>query len=216
MTTPNAPHNYQLVAFDLGGVLVRISRSWQEAASAAGLTTGLANDVFTPFTDLGEFDLYQSASLDLDAYVAALTEFSGVAPENALDLHNSILLDPYPGTEALVEEIEATGIRTGCLSNTNAAHWDRLIDPARYPAIARLQIKAASHLMGLSKPDPEIFRRYAAENQLAPSQIVFFDDDARNVASAREVGFMVTQIDPSGDTAAQIRQVLQNLHILPA
>jgi len=214
MDTPSPSQKYRLIVFDLGGVLVRICRSWQDAAKAAGVDISLPSDIFTPVAALGEFDTYQEASLELDGYLEALANFTGCNPGEALRLHNGILQEPYPETEEVIEEIEAAGYETGCLSNTNDAHWQDLIDGRRFPAIARLQRKMASHLVGLNKPDPRIFERYAEEHGVRPDQVVFFDDDGRNVASARSVGFEAFQIDPSSSTARQIRERLVHLGVL--
>jgi FMN phosphatase YigB (HAD superfamily) len=205
----------RFVVFDLGGVLVRVTRDWPEAARAAGMVLPVGVLDRPGLEIFPEFIAYQAGTLPLEPYLAELARQAGCDRDQALHLHQCILLDPYPRMEELVEEIERAGLETGCLSNTNAAHWDLLIDANRYPAIARLTHKMASHLEGLNKPDPEIFRRYAQRHGALPAEIAFFDDNATNVESARSVGLQAHLIDPFGDPREAVRRHLVDLGALP-
>ena len=49
--------------------------------------------------------------------------------------------------------------------------------------------------LGRSKPDPEAFRRLAARLEVAPGEILYFDDDATYVAGAREAGLSARHVD---------------------
>jgi len=46
-----------------------------------------------------------------------------------------------------------------------------------------------SHRMGLAKPNTEIFIRVANELGVVPGDIVFFDDNLANIASANTLGY---------------------------
>src|SRR5262245_11300365 len=48
--------------------------------------------------------------------------------------------------------------------------------------------------LGMTKPDPEAFRRLAARLALAPEEIVYFDDEAAYVAGAREAGLSAYRV----------------------
>lgn len=121
-------------------------------------------------------------------------------------IHAGILRDAYPGTLALVTELHEAGIRTGCLSNTNAPHWQVMNSLERYPNIALLEVPVLSHEVVLEKPDQAIFARFEQDANAQPSQILFFDDTSVNVMAARERGWAAELIDPHQDTAAQMRE----------
>jgi len=194
--------------------MARISHSWEEAARHAGIAIQRDATCATPFTDLPAFDQYQAGEIPVEAYLAAISEWAGCSPEEARQLHNLILIEPYPGTEELVEELHARGLATGCLSNTNELHWEELTSPTRFPAISQLQGKMASHLEGMNKPDHRIFQLYADRYSLEPHQIAYFDDNGPNATAAGEVGFQTLRIDPNGDTVAQMRGFLVSLGAL--
>jgi putative hydrolase of the HAD superfamily len=48
--------------------------------------------------------------------------------------------------------------------------------------------------LGRSKPDPEAFRRLATHLELAPDEILYFDDEATYVAGAREAGLSAHRV----------------------
>lgn len=168
----------------------------------------------TPFTDLPAFDQYQAAEISEEEYLAAIAAWGGCSPEEARLIHNHILIEPYLGTEELVDELHEKGFSTGCLSNTNAPHWEELTSPVRFPAISRLQGKMASHLVGMNKPDPEIFLLYAETYDLQPNEIAYFEDNRANFESAAGVGFQAKHIDPSQETVPQMREFLEGLGVL--
>jgi putative hydrolase of the HAD superfamily len=102
---------------------------------------------------------------------------------------------------SVIDRIHHAGMRTACLSNTNAHHWEQL-DTSE--AFRRIQVRHASHVMGLVKPDQRIYRAFEAATGVAPQEIVFFDDLAENISAARACGWNAVHIDHTGDTAAQV------------
>jgi HAD superfamily hydrolase (TIGR01509 family) len=165
--------------------------------------------------DLPAFVAYQVGRLDEYEYFVELGEEIGTTPRDALRAHNGILVEPFPGTLELVRDLQEAGVATGILSNTNAPHWQSLLDPDHYPAISLTNHKMASHLVGLEKPDAAIFRHWEKTFGYGPDQILFFDDNARNIAAALSCGWHATQIDPLADPAAQMRRILVTERVLP-
>lgn len=195
----------RLVCFDIGGVLVRIHHNLGAVADSLGIVvrpgterTPLANPIV---------DAYQAARISYDEFLARLADHFAISREDAARIHHGVPIAPYEGTLELIQELEAAGIATGCLSNTNAEHWARLIDPAQFANVARLKTKIASHLVGLYKPEPEIYRAF--EEASSESAVLFFDDSAANVEGARAVGWKAELIDPQQDPARQLRDHLK-------
>jgi len=161
-------------------------------------------------------DAYQRGAMNCRDYFQALSETTdGVyTPDEVERIHLAWTREEYPGVQRLIAELNALpGVTTACLSNTNHAHWQRLSgDDARgeYPAVRSLRHRLASHLMGCLKPDPAIYAR--AHDTLSEAhagvRVVFFDDLLENVEAARAHGWTSVQVDPDGDTAAQMRAAL--------
>lgn len=221
-----SPPEY-VVCFDLGGVLVRICRSWDEACVQAQLPYRLPELMGSETYRVRRHDVverYQRGALACEAYYAELSAAVGGAYSTAEveQIHFVWTMQEYPGALELVRALNRMpSVTTACLSNTNAAHWRRLISEdghAHYPCVLELRHRLASHLLGCAKPDPEIYAR--AERQFfgasaRPQHIIFFDDLAENIAAARARGWTAFLVDHTGDTVSQMRAHLASLELHP-
>jgi HAD superfamily hydrolase (TIGR01509 family) len=199
----------KVVCFDLGGVLVRITTDMAEAAQRAGV---VVNGSPGSFLDFPPFIDFQAGRLSESAYLGELSALLGVDPAQALAAHNHILVEPYPGTLEFIETLEAVGVICGCLSNTNAPHWQEMRQGTRFPNVSRLRIAVASHEHQMEKPHAAIFDRF---RELAgwpdPNEVAFFDDTRVNVEAARALGWRAWSIDPARDTARQMNAAIASL-----
>jgi FMN phosphatase YigB (HAD superfamily) len=206
----------QLVCFDLGGVLVRICHRWQEAAERIGLAApaDLAGisvwrehaELFEGF-ECGRFDeatFYEQAG-------AALPSLGAV---NLRRIFEAWLLGLYDGAAGLLDELAARPITTVCLSNTNATHWRELDDPTGpYAPLQQLHHRWASHLVRERKPNAGAFDYVERMSGVRPETIVFYDDNADNIAAAIARGWQAVQIDPA-DPVPLLRHDLAQRGIL--
>jgi HAD superfamily hydrolase (TIGR01509 family) len=206
-----------MVVFDLGGVVVRICRSWQEACRAAGVEHRVGMD--DPLVQwnrrevVKRFERGEIASEEFFARVAATTD-GLYGPDEVRRVHSAWLIDEYPGVDALVDDLHRAGIETGILSNTNHTHWEimgRREPEARYPTLWRTSHPHASHLLGLAKPDRAIYDEFARRSGRVgrTASIIFFDDLQENVDAARAAGWRSERIDHTGDPASQMRAYLR-------
>ena len=81
-----------------------------------------------------------------------------IEPAAFLDAFRSWPGGPLPGADELVADVRAR-VPVGCLSNTNAVHWDRHF--ARWPILDAFDYRFLSFELGLVKPDRELFDRVA-------------------------------------------------------
>ena len=203
----------QVVCFDLGGVLLQINHDWLGAVRSAGLTCRNSNP--GRLTDFSSIDALQAAEITYQEFLERLSAYLGLdGAEQARAVHMAILREEYPGALELIQDIHASGTRTGILSNTSGPHWDHLIGNARFPAFNEVQHPHASHLLGLNKPDSAIFRAFESAVSASSEEIVFFDDYAPNIAGASEAGWSAVLVDSGGDTAQQMRLALEERGVL--
>jgi glucose-1-phosphatase len=217
----------RVVCFDLGGVLVRICSSWAEACARAGLPERNPERIGSDaWRTLGRAagDRYASGLLECAAYYSELERaIDGLYSASEFEaLHRAWTLEHYPGALGLVRSLNALPhVATACLSNTNHAHWVRLVGEdgrSEYPAVAELQHHLASHLLGCLKPGARIYAlaqaRFSEIARVRPADILFFDDLEENVRAARVAGWSAFQVDPMGDPVQQMRGVLASAGIL--
>jgi FMN phosphatase YigB (HAD superfamily) len=210
------------VVFDWGGVILQICRSWEEGCRRAGVEHrdrpgGEAMDLERRRLN----ELYQTGKIDCDTFFRAISETTGgrYSVDEVVRIHDAWLVQEYAGVRELIAELNQSGrVATGLLSNTSHRHWLRHMPGGRgvadFPTIGLLTHKHASHLLGLAKPHAEIHRAFERESGFGPSQILFFDDLAENIAGARAAGWQAHQVDHTGDTATQMRAALRERGLL--
>lgn len=211
----------ELVCFDLGGVIVRICRGWAEGCERAGLEVRGASDGEEMRARRRPISLeYHNGLIDCDAFCTAMAEAMGglYTPKEVRLIHDAWLIDEYAGVGDVIERLVARGIPTGLLSNTNHSHWVR-IDPSNgaapeFPTASKLEHRHASHILGVSKPEPGIYTAFMDSVGYAPGEILFFDDLQDNIEGARSLGWEARRIDHEGDTARQIEDHLRELGLL--
>ncbi len=208
-----------LVIFDLGRVLVRICNNYREACERAGICRA---------DDLGPFDgeatardheavvLLDTGKIDLEEFARRVAPHRKITPKEVIRAYDAFLLEPYPGAIELIDELNATGVKTACLSNTSHGHWNQMCDrahPAHFP-LDRLTWRFASQLVGAVKPTDAIFEHVERTTGFRGDQILFFDDLEENVAAAAKRGWRACLIRLDSDPIAQARAALRDEHVL--
>lgn len=213
-----------LVVFDLGGVIVRICRSWAEGCAAAGLPVRGDESMGTAEMKARRrevSDLYQTGAIRCEEFFERLAATTGglYTADEVQKIHDAWLLGEYPGVRRLVQRLRIAGVATGILSNTNHAHWERMSEPD-YPTLWLTDHPHASHLLRLAKPERAIYDEFARQagargwRDREASRIIFFDDLVENVDAARAAGWQSERIDHAGDTAAQMERHLSERGVL--
>ncbi|HEX9296110.1 MAG TPA: HAD-IA family hydrolase, partial [Polyangiaceae bacterium] len=208
------------------GVLVRIGRTWTEVCSAAGFE--VRGDVASHRAQMARhelMELYALGRMSEDEWATrSAAALGGVyTAEELKTIHHAWLVEEYPGVVAVIDGLHEAGLHTACLSNTNHAHWTRMLHhdgtgplagEPRYPGIVRLRSHYASHLLGLAKPDEAIYRAFERASGYGGDEILFFDDLPANVEAARKIGWTAERIDPDVDTAPQLHEHLRRRRVL--
>lgn len=201
-----------VVCFDIGGVLVQICHTWEDACRSAGVGSPPPGGPHG-LNDFEPMLLYQAGHMEAETYLHRLADWLGTDRDGAERVHQAILCGDYPGALALVEELKGLGVFTCCFSNTNALHWPILSSPVYHPAVGNLDERFASHELKMAKPDVEAYR-FVESRMPAHGTVVFFEDGLDNVIGAAEAGWQAFRIDPSDDPVAQARTTLRGLGLL--
>jgi len=202
------PNERMVVCFDLGGVVVRICRSFREGCLAAGVPLRRDLDREVDRRALAALvHRHQRGALATGDFHREMSVLLGGqhTPEELARMHEAWILGEYEGVADLIDEVHAAGIDTACLSNTNDAHWAAMRGLRAFDSIRH---RHASHEIGLCKPDPAIFRAFESRTGFDPSGIIFFDDLIENVMAAGAAGWRAELVDPDRPTAPQIEAAL--------
>jgi len=197
------------VAFDIGGVLevtppTGIDEEWERRLGLdPGELAARLDGVFEP------------------AAVGAVTEAElhrqvGEALGVGRDLVEEMMADlweEYLGT-LNVELFEfAAGLRpayrTGIISNSSVGARER--EQERYRMAELTDVLIYSHEVGITKPDPRIYRLAWQRLGVQPNEMIFVDDLPQNVAAARDLGIHAILFTSTAQAIADIRTGLESL-----
>jgi putative hydrolase of the HAD superfamily len=188
------PPDFQVLLFDLGGVLVDFAGFEELARLLPGSMVRSA--VRARWIASPSVQQFERAEITPEEFA------DGVLRELQLDLKREDFIaafidwarGPYPGARALLEHVRRD-YRLACLSNSNELHTP-LHRRSMEPMIEKYYF---SDELGLVKPEPEIYRHVILDLGVAPQRIAFFDDTPINVDAAREFGISAFRVDGVGE-----------------
>ena len=190
----------ELVLFDLGGVLVRLGGLgvMQGLASTGSEEELWARWLASPWVRR----LQRGQCQPEDFAVGVVSDLAlTISPAEFLERFRWWPESLFDGAVELVNAVRAQ-VPVGCLSNTNAVHWDQLKDTW---GVDRLfDVVFLSHEMGMLKPDREIFERVSSVAGCSYDNIAFLDDTASNVDQALDMGFRARRVNGVDQSTAAL------------
>jgi putative hydrolase of the HAD superfamily len=158
---------------------------------------------------------YDLGDLNSDAYWHTVATDLGrtLTPEQLTSLKSAdvdLWTQPNVAMIDWAAELQRAGILTGILSNIGDAMEQGVM--ARFPWMAAFNHHTFSHRLRIAKPDLEIYHHAAKGLGVPPTQILFIDDRAENIAAAETVGMHAIQYtDHPSFIAAMQQQGLEHL-----
>ena len=207
MATPQI----QLVCFDLGGVLIQLTPSWAHACQDAGVPLENGHADVMPEAIFEVVKRNEVGDIDCQGFAREVARIIGCSPDEVVRIYTAWLRGPFPGIGELVDQLAATDVQTACLSNTNEHHWQMMTTAGHdnHLPLERLDYRFASHEIRLRKPDHAIYAHVEQATGLPGESILFFDDNAENIAAARQCGWQACKIEHPGDPVQQMTQQLK-------
>lgn len=176
------------VIFDLDGVLCRYDLS-RRLARLAALSARAPAEIQAAIWGSGFEDRSDAGAFDAEHYLREFGERIGVSLSRSEWIAARAAGMAMDATMlALVRDLSRR-LDVGLLSNNGWLLRESLPQLApELPALfgPRLFVSAE---FGVTKPDPEVFRRLAARVAMAPADLLLVDDNAANVAGAVAAGW---------------------------
>jgi len=200
----NPPEAY---LFDMGNVLIDIDVDL--AFEHWSAVTAVDKDTLRERFVMDEaYRAYEVGKIDTHEYLKSLRRSMHIDIDSGdlLAGWNAILLDELPGIHALLERLrEVAPIYV--FSNTNAAH-QKLWSVKLAHILELSEAVFTSWEIGLRKPDVESFLHVAEQIQMAPENILFFDDAIENIDGAQAAGMRTVHVTGFDDTIQAVSPYL--------
>lgn len=110
---------------------------------------------------------------------------------------------PIPGSIELVEALAARRVPLFAITNFGAEFWPPF--RAQWPVFDLFTDIVVSGDEKLAKPDPAIYALAARCFGYAPEAMLFIDDNAENIAAARDCGWQVHHFTDAAGLEADLR-----------
>lgn len=117
---------------------------------------------------------------------------------------NDSIPGPVPGTAQLVEQLDQRGVPLFAITNFGAEFWPGFAP--RFPVLERFRDIVISGVEKLAKPDPAIFDLACTRFGLPAGAMLFVDDNAHNVAAARDCGWHAHHFHDAAGLEQDLRQ----------
>jgi HAD superfamily hydrolase (TIGR01509 family) len=146
-------------------------------------------------------DLGELSDADFYAHVAAT---SGMSPA-AVEAERNDLSGLDRGVVQLITTLKQH-YTIGMLTNVNAEFLQQFLD--NYHIRDLFEVIVASSDTGYVKPQPEIFTLILRRLGMSPSEVIFIDDQARNVQAAERLGISSILFESAEQVEAELGQRL--------
>ena len=119
-----------------------------------------------------------------------------LAPEVRAQLHTTdyaTFVTPFPEVAAMLQWLQAQGVKIGVLSNFSLASLDRSLEAA---GLAHwIDAAVAATALGAPKPAPAAYAHIVERLGCAPEECLFFDDEPECVAGGEAAGLHSYLVD---------------------
>ena len=196
-------HEFRVVLFDIGGVLVEL-KGVRTILSWLGTQVD-PEEIFAIWLRSPTVRLFETGRLAPEPFAEQLVaELSlPVGPEEFLRSFCSWTQGLLPGALELVRQVPRQYLRA-TLSNTNELQWPCLMNDMKLEK--EFDRHFASHITGKIKPDRDAFQHVVDSVGCEPEQILFLDDNRLNVDAARQVGIRAVRVKGPAEAERALRQ----------
>ena len=178
------------VLWDADGVLQRVPGGAEESMRPA--VEGLVDDVdaFLAEAVAAERPALRGEVRWLDVLPGLLARW-GIADAEDDVVRVWLSFEEVPAARALVAELRGRGVRCALATNQDESRAERMRRELGYETL--LDTTFWSYELGAAKPEAAYFERVLERLDAEPRDVLLVDDNAANVAVARELGLRAEQ-----------------------
>ena len=196
------------IIFDLGGVLLDIDLNYcirQMQALGIDLDAfekkGVQTPTGTKAAVLGEgivangaMHLYQTGDITTEEFLEGVRRYcqEGTTREQVLDAWNSCCIAIPSYRLEKLKELKERGYRIYMLSNTNEAHWQKIVAQCfggQDVVDSHFDHVFLSQEMHMAKPNDNIYLKVLKDIHAKANECLFLDDSSANLEAASALGF---------------------------
>ncbi len=176
------------IIFDLGGVILNIDYT----RTIEKLSEFCQQDISSHYTQNAQIEIidqFEKGEISAQDFLMALNQRlkQNLTMEQFSSAWNSMLLDLPTEHLNILKELQKD-YRLYLLSNTNQIHYQAFEHIAPQDFNQYFKHAYYSHLMGMRKPEVEIYQYVIQEQKLVAHKTLFIDDTEKNILAAQKAG----------------------------
>jgi len=187
-----AIENYEVIIFDLGGVVIDLT--YEDTIDALEqLGAQDFKELYSQALQSDLFDRYETGAISSLHFINKLKEYlpASISPNKVVSAWNAMIKSFQPEKLDFLLKLKLSH-KTALLSNTNDLHETfvrrKLSEQTNLPLEAYFHNTYLSHQIKQRKPHPETFLWVCEEMGVKAKDVLFIDDSAQHIEGAKKAG----------------------------
>ena len=202
---------YKAIIWDFGGVITSSPfEAFNDFEEANGLPKDIIRTINSENPDMNAWAQFESNSITIDEFNDL---FLKEAKAKGFDIKGKDIIKLLKGSirENMVSFLRElkSDFKLGCITNNVKSSSEENTDNETEEAMSIFDHVIESSIVGIRKPNPEIYMMSCDALNVSPDQCIYLDDLGINLKPARELGMTTIKVIQPEDAIQEVRNLLK-------
>mgnify|MGYP001287399381 FL=1 len=202
---------YKAIIWDFGGVITSSPfEAFNQFEEANGLPKDIIRTINSENPDTNAWAKFESDSITIDVFNDL---FLKEAKAKGFDIKGRDIIKLLKGSIRknmvnFLRELKSD-FKLGCITNNVKSSSEENNDNETKEAMSLFDHVIESSIVGIRKPNPEIYMMSCDALKVSPDQCIYLDDLGINLKPARELGMTTIKVIHPEDAIQEVRNLLK-------
>tara|TARA_Y100000022_G_scaffold34772_2_gene28018 strand:+ start:2479 stop:3093 length:615 start_codon:yes stop_codon:yes gene_type:complete len=202
---------YKAIIWDFGGVITSSPfEAFNQFEEANGLPKDIIRTINSENPDTNAWAKFESNSITIDVFNDL---FLKEAKAKGFDIKGRDIIKLLKGSIRknmvnFLRELKSD-FKLGCITNNVKSSSEENNDNETKEAMSLFDHVIESSIVGIRKPNPEIYMMSCDALKVSPDQCIYLDDLGINLKPARELGMTTIKVIQPEDAIQEVRNLLK-------
>ena len=202
---------YKAIIWDFGGVITSSPfEAFNQFEEANGLPRDIIRTINSENPDTNAWAKFESNSVTIDVFNDL---FLKEAKAKGFDIKGKDIIKLLKGSirknmVSFLRELKSD-FKLGCITNNVKSSSEENNDNETKEAMSLFDHVIESSIVGIRKPNPEIYMMSCDALKVSPDQCIYLDDLGINLKPARELGMTTIKVIQPEDAIQEVRNLLK-------
>ncbi len=202
---------YKAIIWDFGGVITSSPfEAFNQFEEANGLPKDIIRTINSENPDTNAWAKFESNSITIDVFNDL---FLKEAKAKGFDIKGRDIKKLLKGSirknmVSFLRELKSD-FKLGCITNNVKSSSEENNDNETKEAMSLFDHVIESSIVGIRKPNPEIYMMSCDALKVSPDQCIYLDDLGINLKPARELGMTTIKVIQPEDAIQEVRNLLK-------